>query len=93
MPGMNGARRAQSHSSLSRQPPMTQQSGGDTLRVLPSETKVSLRIFLDATMIEAYFQNGRVAMTESLSLSAGAMGSGIALTSKAAGASHTTVTL
>ena len=45
-------------------------------------------------MIEAYFQNGRVAMTESLSLSAGPMGSGIALTSKAASASsHTTMTV
>ena len=63
----------------------------DTLRILPSEKTVSLRIFLDATMIEAYFQHGRVAMTESLGLSAGPTGSGIALTSKAASSHATTV--
>lgn len=34
-----------------------------TLRLLPSETTLDLRVFTDATFLEAYFQNGRVAMT------------------------------
>lgn len=34
-----------------------------TLRLLPSETTLDLRVFTDATFLEAYFQSGRVAMT------------------------------
>ena len=35
----------------------------DTLRILRTETTVELRVFYDATFAEAYFQQGRVAMT------------------------------
>jgi len=35
----------------------------DTLRLLPSEKEVELRIFTDWTFMEAYFQKGRIAMT------------------------------
>ena len=35
----------------------------DTLRILRTETIVELRVFYDATFAEAYFQQGRVAMT------------------------------
>jgi len=52
----------------------------DTLRLLGSETVVSLRIFSDATFVEAYFQNGRVAITEVAALHEA---SSIALTSSA----------
>lgn len=35
----------------------------DTLRLLPTETTVELRVYTDWTFTEAFFQNGRVAMT------------------------------
>jgi sucrose-6-phosphate hydrolase SacC (GH32 family) len=35
----------------------------DTLRILSTETSVELRVFYDATFAEAFFQQGRVAMT------------------------------
>ena len=44
----------------------------DSLRVLTSASTVRLRLFLDATFIEAYFENGRVAMTLDAALSSGA---------------------
>jgi sucrose-6-phosphate hydrolase SacC (GH32 family) len=40
----------------------------DTLRLLPSEKTVELRLFSDWTMVEAYFQRGRVAITQSVAL-------------------------
>ena len=38
----------------------------DTLTLLPSEKTVELRIFTDWTFIEAYFQQGRVAITKKI---------------------------
>lgn len=38
--------------------------GGDTLRILASEKTLALDVFVDNTISEAYWQNGRVAMTE-----------------------------
>ena len=38
----------------------------DVLRILTSERTLSLRVFSDATFMEAYFQDGRVAITETL---------------------------
>merc|ERR1719414_2859997 len=35
----------------------------DVLRLTPGEKTVELRIFADATFLEAYFQRGRVVMT------------------------------
>jgi len=35
----------------------------DTLRLVPKDTSVQLRIYVDNTFSEAYFQSGRVAMT------------------------------
>jgi len=35
----------------------------DTLRLLPEETDFELRIYSDATFLEAYFQQGRIAIT------------------------------
>ena len=35
----------------------------DTLRLLPSEKQLELRIYSDWTFVEAFFQKGRVAMT------------------------------
>ena len=35
----------------------------DSLRVLKNATSVSLRIFYDATFLEAFYENGRVAFT------------------------------
>lgn len=35
----------------------------DQLPLLPDDTHLSLRIFLDGTVAEAYWQGGRVAMT------------------------------
>ena len=37
----------------------------DTLRLLPAERELRLRLYCDATILEAYFQGGRVAMTRS----------------------------
>jgi beta-fructofuranosidase len=42
----------------------------DTLRLVASETTVEVRVFADATFVEAYFQKGRVAMTVSAKLDA-----------------------
>lgn len=58
------------------------QCGGvkDTLRLLPDEKTLEVRIFSDATFIEAFFQAGRVAMTVSTVLNED---SRIALTSTA----------
>jgi len=36
----------------------------DQLRLTPSERTLEIRIFADATFVEAYFQHGRVAMTQ-----------------------------
>jgi len=48
------------------------QCGGvsDTLRLVASETTVEVRVFADATFVEAYFQKGRVAMTVASNLGA-----------------------
>ena len=35
----------------------------DTLRLLPEETSLELRVYADATFLEAYFQQGRIAIT------------------------------
>ena len=35
----------------------------DTLRISPAEDSIELRVFVDQTFHEAYWQNGRVAMT------------------------------
>ena len=40
----------------------------DTLRLLSREASVELRIFMDWTFIEAYFQRGRAAITRSAAL-------------------------
>ena len=40
----------------------------DTLTLVPGEVSVELRIFLDWTMVEVYFQQGRVAMTAALAM-------------------------
>jgi hypothetical protein len=40
----------------------------DTLRVLTASESVSLRLFIDATFVEAYFEDGRVAMTAAANL-------------------------
>lgn len=52
----------------------------DTLRLLPNEKHLNMRIFADATFLETYFQAGRVAMTVLLPLSDS---SGVGLTSSA----------
>ena len=44
----------------------------DSLRVLTAQSTVRLRVFFDATFLEAYFENGRVAMTLDAALSSGA---------------------
>lgn len=36
---------------------------GDTLQLLPNERTLTLRVFTDRTLVEAYFQGGRVALT------------------------------
>jgi hypothetical protein len=43
--------------------PVTCGGTTDTLRLLPSEKSVELRVFSDHSFIEAFFQRGRVAMT------------------------------
>ena len=40
----------------------------DTLTLLPTETTVEVRLYADWTMVEAYFQKGRVAITEVLAM-------------------------
>lgn len=40
----------------------------DSLRVLKNATTVSLRLYYDATFLEAYFENGRVAITAPVDL-------------------------
>ena len=35
----------------------------DTVPLLPSETTFEIRVYSDATFLEAYFQQGRAAMT------------------------------
>ena len=56
------------HSAPFNELPVECGSSSDTLRVLPTETSISLRVFLDATFIEAFFQRGRVAITEVVAL-------------------------
>ncbi|KAJ8612523.1 hypothetical protein CTAYLR_003732 [Chrysophaeum taylorii] len=51
----------------SRDLPVACGAARDVLRLLDDETSVDLRIFVDATFVEAYFQNGRVAITRSCS--------------------------
>merc|ERR1712194_567044 len=43
--------------------PVTCGSTKDTLRLLPTEKEVEIRVFNDWTFLEAYFQKGRIAMT------------------------------
>lgn len=38
----------------------------DTLRLLPGEDEVELRVFVDRTIIEAYWMDGRVAITSAI---------------------------
>lgn len=38
----------------------------DTLRMLASDTSIEVRVFVDTTFIEAYWMDGRVAMTSKL---------------------------
>jgi len=40
----------------------------DTLRLIPTETTVEIRMFLDVTFAEIFFQQGRVAMTNNIDL-------------------------
>lgn len=35
----------------------------DILRILPNEDTIDLRLFTDWSLVETYFQNGRVVMT------------------------------
>lgn len=42
----------------------------DSLRLLPSETSIELRVVADWTFLEVYFQKGRVAMTQTCTLAA-----------------------
>lgn len=42
----------------------------DIVPLLPGETTFEIRVFADATFIEAYFQQGRAAMTVTAALSA-----------------------
>jgi hypothetical protein len=37
----------------------------DTLQLLPTDTDISIRVFVDRKLIEAYWMDGRVAMTHS----------------------------
>jgi sucrose-6-phosphate hydrolase SacC (GH32 family) len=55
----------------------------DTLRILTTETSISIRAFLDATFAEVFFQNGRVAITEVVALTDASM---LALTTSSASA-------
>ena len=52
----------------------------DTLRILNSATTVTMRLYLDATFVEAYFESGRVAITTPVDVISGGK-SRIALTS------------
>lgn len=38
----------------------------DTLRLLPDETTVTIRLFVDHTLSEVFFQHGRVVMTHAI---------------------------
>ena len=38
-------------------------SRSDTLKLLPGEERLTLRVFTDRTVVEAYFNDGRVAIT------------------------------
>lgn len=40
----------------------------DTLRLLPNDNRVELRVFSDHSFVEVFFQRGRVAMTVSSTL-------------------------
>lgn len=51
--------------------PVSCNGKGDTLRILSTEKTVELRVFSDMTMIEAFFQQGRVAFTEGFALNDG----------------------
>lgn len=44
----------------------------DTLRLLTSEKEVEIRVFADWTFVEAFFQRGRVGMTQNLALTSDA---------------------
>ena len=49
--------------------PQPAPAGGDysaTLALLPSDTTLELRVFVDNTFLEAYFMDGRVAITATL---------------------------
>ena len=35
----------------------------DTLQLLPTDKELTIRIFIDRTIVEVYFMDGRVAMT------------------------------
>ena len=71
------------------------QCGGDTaqLRLLPGETTVTLRLFYDATFVEAFFQGGRAAITEPVALATGTAGSRLSLIADGAGVTVTDAAL
>lgn len=66
-PSKSTAAAASSHSSYEEH---TASCGGTTqpLRLLPEERSVELRVFCDWTLVEVYFQGGRVVMTTPLLL-------------------------
>ena len=43
-------------------------SRGGKLRMLPGETTIDVRVYLDHTFLEAFFQGGRLAITEAVAL-------------------------
>ena len=46
--------------------------GGATLRLLPAEKTLEIRMFSDATIVEGFFQKGRIAMTAGVGLTSDA---------------------
>ena len=52
------------------------QSATATLTLLPSDTALDLRVFCDRTIVEAYWQGGRVAMTTGGAADDGTWGDG-----------------
>ena len=41
----------------------TQGDRSDTLQLLPTDKEITIRVFVDRTLVEAYWMDGRVAMT------------------------------
>jgi len=67
-----------SPASLTNRQPHT-----DTLYLLPTDTHLSIRLFLDSIVAEAYWMDGRVAMTAQI---APVVGGSVAITASADGA-------